>query len=295
MPLDSDQVCLTASRGRDGGASRAVESSIEDAIEGAVSSAVEPTAEGAAGAPAAPAARLACKIATATAFQCHPLTRSRPHNVVAPRTGELHLWRFRCEWLPVPVQEGDSWLSKTERERARLHPNAALRKRFISARVVVRWIVGHLFDCEPHAVDLHDEGNEKLRARHPRDGRGITIDIAYGGIWIMIGVAATTLGLSVVVPTPGTAPDETPEASRRHARYNSLCSALRYAPVDIDLELLFSPTTTGAFDLAEYGRWHVLDVPMAGKIRAAVALAQPLAQVHTFGWPKSLVFGEANA
>ncbi|MFM0405871.1 4'-phosphopantetheinyl transferase family protein [Paraburkholderia dipogonis] len=295
MSLDSDQVCLSASRGRDSGASRAVEGGVEGAIEGSVASAVERTAEGAAGTPRAHAARLAREIATATAFQCHPLTRSRPHNVVAPRAGELHLWRFRCEWLPVPVQEGDSWLSKTERERARLHPNAALRKRFISARVVVRWIVAHLFDSEPHAVDLHDDGNEKLRARHPRDGRGITIDIAYGGIWIMIGVAATTLGLSVVVPAPGAAPDQTPEASRRNARYSSLCSALRYAPVDIDLELLFSPTATGAFDLAEYGRWHVLDVPMAGKIRAAVALAQPLTQVHTFGWPKSLVFGEANA
>jgi hypothetical protein len=211
----------------------------------------------------------------------------------------LHLWRFRCEWLPVPVQEGDSWLSKSERERARLHPNAALRKRFISARVVVRWIVGNLFDCEPQAVDLQDDGNEKLRARHPRDGRGITIDIAYGGIWIVIGVASATLGLSVVVPSPAAAPDETPEASQRRARYGSLCNALRYAPVDIDVELLFSHSANGAFDLAEHGRWHVLDVPMAGKIRAAVALAQPamqrLTQVHAFGWPKALAFGQVNA
>jgi hypothetical protein len=42
--------------------------------------------------------------------------------------------------------------------------------------VVLRWIVGQLFDCEPASVDLQEDGNEKLRARDPRDGRGIAID-----------------------------------------------------------------------------------------------------------------------
>jgi hypothetical protein len=225
-------------------------------------------------------------------FVSHPLTRHYPRSVAAPCAGELQLWRFRCEWLPVPVPEGDMWLSKTERERARLHPNVALRKRFVSARVVVRWIVGHLFGCEPRDVDLQEDGNEKLRARHPRDGRGITIDIAYGGIWIVIGIASSTLGLSVVVPSPGAAPDETPESARRHARYSSLCSALRYAPVDIDGALLSSDTASSAFDLAEHGYWHMLDLPMSGKIRAAVALAQPLTLVHMFGWPKGWALGQ---
>lgn len=229
--------------------------------------------------------------AAAPEFVTHPLTRHYPRTVAVPRAGELHLWRFRCEWLPVPVQEGDSWLSKTERERARLHPNAALRKRFISARVVVRWIVANLFDCAPRAVDLQDDGNEKLRARHPHDGRGITIDIAYGGIWIVIGIASATLGLGVAVPSPGTSPDEAPDGARRRARHSSLCNALRYAPVDIDLNLLLNDAALYAFDLAEHGRWHVLDLPMAGKIRATVALAQPVTQVQAFGWPKALVFG----
>ena len=230
--------------------------------------------------------------AAAPQFVSHPLTRHYPQRVAALRAGELHLWRFRCEWLPVPVQEGETWISKGERERAKLHPNSALRKRFISARVVTRWIVANLFDCEPHAVDLQDDGNEKLRTRHPHDGRGITIDIAYAGIWIVIGIASTTLGLSVVVPSPGAALDEAQENSRQRARYGSLCNALRYAPVDVDLDLLSSNTASCAFDLAEHGRWHVLDLPMSGKIRAAVAIAQPVTQVHAVGWPKALVFGE---
>lgn len=246
---------------------------------------------------AAHAVRTAHAIVSAAApqFVSRPLTRHYPRSVAVPRAGELHLWRFRCEWLPVPVQEGDVWLSKGERERARLHPNSALRKRFVSARVVTRWLVANLFDCEPRAVDLQDDGNEKLRARHPHDGRSITIDIAYAGIWIVIGIASATLGLSVVVPSPGAALDETPEDSRQRARYGSLCNALRYAPVDVDLDLLSSDGVAYAFDLAEHGRWHVLDLPMSGKIRAAVALAQPVTQVHAFGWPKALVFGESNA
>ena len=225
-------------------------------------------------------------------FVQHPLMRHFPRNVAPPRAGELHLWRFRCEWLPVPVQEGDAWLSKSERERARLHPNGALRKRFISARVVVRWIVGHLFSCEPRCVDLQDDGNEKIHARHPHHGRGITIDIAHGGIWIVIGIASAALGLGVIVPSPGAVPDigETPERSRRQARYSSLCHALRYVPVEIDEDLLSSAMALCAFDLAEQGCWHVLDLPMGGKIRAAVTLAAPLRLVHTFGWPKGSNF-----
>jgi len=229
------------------------------------------------------------------AFRSHPLTRQYPHTVAAPRAGELHLWRFRCEWLPVPVQEGDTWLSKAERERARLHPNAALRKRFISARVVVRWIVGNLFECEPQHVELQDDGNEKLRARHPHDGRGITIDIVYGGIWIVIGMASATLGLSVVTPSPGSAPDESSDAARRRARYSSLCNALRYAPVDIDGALLLSDRSSCALELGEHGYWYVLDLPMGGKIRAAVAIAQQVTMVHTFGWPKGVVFDRLDS
>ncbi|MFM0737913.1 hypothetical protein PQQ51_11780 [Paraburkholderia xenovorans] len=225
-------------------------------------------------------------------FVSQPLTRHYPLDIGVPRAGELHLWRFRCEWLPVPVQEGDGWLSKSERERARLHPNAALRKRFVSARVVARWIVGNLFECEPRDVDLQDDGSEKLRARHPRDGRGITLDIAYGGIWIVIGVSAAMLGLGVMVPSPGAAAEvDQADRERQLARYASLCNALRYAPDGVDPHQLGSDASWCGVDLAQHGRWHVLDLPMAGKVRAAVALAQPVTHVYAFGWPKTLALG----
>jgi hypothetical protein len=224
------------------------------------------------------------------ALTAHPLSRHHPRSVTVPRVGELHLWRFRCEWLPVPVQEGDTWLPRSERERARLHPNAALRKRFISARVVVRWIVGHLFDCKPRDVDLHDDGNDKLRARDPRDGRTISIDIAYAGIWIVIAMAPTALGLSVVMPSlmasPALAFDGPHDDARQQARDDALRSALRHARVDIDSAWLSCEPASFALDLAGHGWWHMLDLPMGGKIRAAIVVGQPVTAVSLFGWPK---------
>ncbi|NML32536.1 4'-phosphopantetheinyl transferase family protein [Paraburkholderia antibiotica] len=233
------------------------------------------------------AAHTALSIADSPAFTLHPLSRHFPREATVPRAGELQLWRFRCEWLPVAVPEGETWLSKSERERARLHPNAALRRRFISARVVVRWIVAHLFGCTPRAVELLDDGSDKLRAHHPRDGGGIAIDIVYGGIWIVIGIATTALGVSVVVPAPGIALNETPEGLRRRARHDSLRSALRDAPVDFDHEALRAvEPVCFALDLAQHGAWHLLDLPMNGKVHAAVATAQPLTEVRLIGWPK---------
>jgi hypothetical protein len=222
------------------------------------------------------------------AFIPSPLSRHFPRHAAVPCAGELQLWRFRREWLPVSVQEGAKWLSRSEHERARLHPNIALRKRFISARVVVRWIVGHLFGCEPRDVDLRDGGGDKLRAHDARGKCAITIDIAYGGIWIVIGIAAMPLGLSVVVPTPGFAFDEPYDATRRQARHDSLRSALRNAPVAIDQRLLSAQTPSIALDLAGHGEWHLLDLPMTGEVRAAVALAQPVTNVWMIGWPKRM-------
>jgi hypothetical protein len=267
--------------------------SLPSGHDGAGSQAPHDTDAAQAGQPLRPTHTLVSVAAPQLAL--HPLKHHDSRGVGAPGAGELHLWRFRCEWLPVAVQEGDMWLSKAERERARLHPNPALRKRFVSGRVVTRWIVAHLFDCDPHSVDLQDDGNEKLRARHPHDGRDIVIDVAYGGIWIVIGVASARLGLSVVVPAPGTALDHAHQDFRQRARYDSLCNALRPASVDIDRGLLSGDATASAFDLAGHGRWHVLDLPMSGKIRAAVALAHPVTRVHAFGWPKSFALGKSHA
>ncbi|HEY4296172.1 MAG TPA: hypothetical protein VGM85_06840 [Paraburkholderia sp.] len=226
-----------------------------------------------------------------------------------PRPGELHLWRFRCGWLPVSIQEGESWLSDTERERARLNPNSALRKRFVAGRVVLRWIVANLFNLAPHQVQFVDGPADQPGVQLTHDGYPVTVDIAYGGIWIVIGVASATLGLGVAMPTPG-GESVLPEGARasiwpsgdpalheprihvadesvRSARYSSLSSALKRPPIDVEPQALREHAAATFVELPAAGRWHVVDVPMPGKIRAAVSVAQPVSRIQAFGWPKN--------
>jgi hypothetical protein len=242
-------------------------------------------------------------------FSPHRMTRQYPAWIDVPRPGELHLWRFRCGWLPVSIQEGESWLSETERERARLNPNSALRKRFVTGRVVLRWIVANLFGSAPHDVQFIDGHAGQPGVQLAPDGSPVTIDIAYGGIWIVIGVASAALGVGVAMPAPGQehALPESPRASispggeadradeRLHgadesvqsARYSSLSSALKRPPADVEPQALRGNAAASFVDLPAEGRWHVVDVPMPGKIRAAVSVAQPVSRIQAFGWPKN--------
>ncbi|MFM0302255.1 hypothetical protein PQQ99_19240 [Paraburkholderia sediminicola] len=242
-------------------------------------------------------------------FAPHRMTRRYPSGIDVPRPGELHLWRFRCGWLPVSIQEGERWLSETERERARLNPNSALRKRFVAARVVLRWIVANLLDLAPHEVKFIDDHAEQPGVQLPPDSYPVTIDIAYGGIWVVIGIASGALGLGVTMPTPGNkttvpnearasiwptgVPDRQPDrfryadASLQSARYSSLSNALKRPSIDVAPQALRDNAVATFVDLPAAGRWHVVDVPMPGKIRAAVSIAHPVRSIQAFGWPKS--------
>lgn len=243
------------------------------------------------------------------AFTPHRMTRQYPSWLDVPRAGELHLWRFRSGWLPVATQEGERWLSETERERARLNPNAALRKRFVASRVVLRWIVANLFDASPQDMQFIDGHAERPGVQFASDGHPVSIDIAYGGIWVVIGVASTALGLGVTMPTLGTeiasceraratiwptgAPDRFDKPSRYvdesllSARYSSLSNALKQPSINVAPHTLRDDAIASFVDLSAAGRWHVVDLPMPGKIRAAVSVAQPISKIQAFGWQKS--------
>jgi hypothetical protein len=254
-------------------------------------------------------------------FSPHRLTRQYPSWIDVPRPGELHLWRFRSGWLPVSIQEGEQWLSEVERERARLNPNSALRKRFVGGRVVLRWIVANLFNMAPHEVPFIDGPADRASVQLAANGQPVTIDIAYGGIWIVIAIASSALGLGVTMPAPGgehlneslsedmneniregvrrtsiwppAAPDSHEgrfryaEESVQAARYSSLSNALKRPSIEISPQALRDNAVASFIDLPSEGRWHIVDVPMPGKIRAAVAVAQPVTRIHAFGWPKN--------
>jgi hypothetical protein len=241
-------------------------------------------------------------------FSAHRMTRQYPSWVAVPRPGELHLWRFRSGWLPVSIQEGDQWLSDAERERARLNPNSALRKRFVGARVVLRWIVANLFNTMPQQVQLVHGHADRTGVQLAADGHPVMIDIAYGGIWIVIAIASSALGLGVTMPAPGgenalpevrrtsiwpsAAPDRHEERFRyaeesvQVARYNSLSNALKRPSIEVAPQALRGNSVATFVELPSAGRWHIVDVPMPGKIRAAVSVAQPVTRIQAFGWPK---------
>lgn len=242
-------------------------------------------------------------------FSPHRLTRQYPSWIDVPRPGELHLWRFRSGWLPVSIQEGEQWLSEGERERARLNPNSALARRFVGGRVVLRWIVANLFDMAPHEVQFIDGPADRASVQLAANGQPVTIDIAYGGIWIAIAIASSSLGLGVTMPAPGgenvieevrrtsiwppVAPDSHEgrfryaEESVQAARYTSLSNALKRPSIEISPHALRDNAVATFVDLPGAGRWHIVDVPMPGKIRAAVSVAQPVTRIQAFGWPKN--------
>lgn len=247
--------------------------------------------------------------ANAFVFSPQRLTRQHPSGLLRPQAGELYLWRFRYGWLPVTVQKGESWLSHSERERAKLGPNASLRKRFTAGRVVSRWIASNLLGTDPRDVQLVDGQATHTATRLSMDVAPLYVDIAYGGIWIVIGIASATLGIGITMPTPSAItglpegarssvwPLTTPgrvremiqhaDRSQQQARLNSLPIKTQRLPED------FSPCTlsgmaTARFVTVEAARhWHVVDVPMPGEIRAAVSLGQPIRKIQAFGWNKT--------
>jgi hypothetical protein len=247
--------------------------------------------------------------AGAFAFVPQRLPRQYPSELRPPHAGELHLWRFRYGWLPVTVQKGESWLSDSERERARLGPNAALLKRFIAARVVLRWIASHLLDTDPRSVQIVDGQPARGGIRLLTDSAPLCADIAYGGIWIVIGIASTSLGIGVTMPTPGTSValpaaarssvwtlsmparvQETPrhaDHDQHQARVHSLSGASPFVPGDGMQGGLAGVAGARFVTVEPAGRWHVIDVPMPGEIRAAVSVSQPVKEIRAFGWTKT--------
>ncbi|MBN3858676.1 hypothetical protein G3N59_35325 [Paraburkholderia sp. Ac-20340] len=258
--------------------------------------------------------RAARSASNSPVFTTHRLTRRYPAQLKMPDAGVLHLWRFRASWLPVAIHESEKWLSDAERNRARFHPNAALRHRYIASRVMLRWIGANLTGLPPREVQIVDGHGEHRGAQIVVGDRCLSVDIAFGGIWVLIGIGPSTLGLGITMPRPGSetsgAEDlarasvwefaqastrrQQEDASRRHAdalrrtaRHTSLSGAMRVEDATAagdDLDELDEDSPAVWIDLADEGRWHVIDVPMPGEIRGAISVAQPVRQIHAVGW-----------
>lgn len=228
---------------------------------------------------------------------------------VMPSPGELRLWRFRADWHLVSCDDARAWLSPAERHRSKHLHSDALPKRFLVSRTVLRRILSRMLDRPPEAIALSDsdDGQPRLLATQP--SVELSIHIATAGIWVIIGISTTCLGIGTVIPSPGSSAGAAtmmldlgalPQSSVLERLFPDVCtdrqqrarctSMMRLAakgwlplsPV-LTSECVASSTIVNA-----HGECcHVLDVPMPGTISAAVALTQNATRVDAFGWLKN--------
>ncbi|MBY4674325.1 hypothetical protein K6W12_27255 [Burkholderia multivorans] len=221
-----------------------------------------------------------------------------------PASGNLILWRVRAEWHGMRREEGLPWLSPVERERAKHHPNPALAKRYQVGRATLRCILSGMLGCSPGAVDLVDGSDRQPRLR----GTEVTpaIHVAYAGNWILIGISATGLGLGTVVPVAGwDRPGGDAVAGDPNARvaaelFPDIPTVGQWAQQRARRESVYRLASshdlgTKPAVVTQYGaasmisspdgrRYQILDLPMPGRIAAAVALAGKVSRVDAFGW-----------
>ena len=76
------------------------------------------------------------------------------------------------------------------------------------------------------------------------------------------------------------------EEAVQTARYISLSNALKRSSIEVSPQALCNNAVASFVELPGAGRWHIVDVPMPGKIRAAVSVAQPVTRIQAFGWPR---------
>lgn len=219
--------------------------------------------------------------------------------VAYPKDNELLLWRCRSEWHFLSRDAAYARLSQAELARVRSHPNPALGKRFVVGRAAMREILADMVGCVPAQVELVEDARGKLRVANVGEREPIEIAIAYAGIWIVIGVSRSLLGLATSVPTlPDNAQndrrDDTTSPHRKkvsrsietlsQVRHASLTAGMGAPLLNVDPRMLRQDVATFFVDAPDTRRWQILDLPMPGIISAAAAVAQPLTRVLAFGW-----------
>ncbi len=218
-----------------------------------------------------------------------------------PARGEVFVFRFRSQWQRISAHDAATWLTQDETRRAALLPSPALRYRYISSRAVLRLAVARLLDCAPDTVDLRDDTKGRLLAQATGSDAVLCADIGYAGVWIMLGISATHVGLGTSLPSFRSGSDDTnPPISdgskgsngfsavafgRQRARDNSMLSAAGYRS-SIDSARVSPFVERHTHELAAREPWYVFDLPMPGQLCASICSAAPLNIIHAFGWSK---------
>ncbi|VXA95074.1 conserved hypothetical protein [Burkholderia sp. 8Y] len=193
-------------------------------------------------------------------WRFHDLSRSRAVEC-PPAEGEVCLWLVTSEFRFASASNIGSWLSVAERKRARLYPNSSIGRRFSVARATLRLITSQMFACRPQDVRVEDAPNERIVVRDASGERGVSVDVSYSGIWIVIAVAPANVEIGLSVEAPG--------------GHEAIAEAARLARARAE---------RGEDGAAS---WHGLVLPMPGELRGVVAVDRPVASVQAFGWDRS--------
>jgi hypothetical protein len=169
-----------------------------------------------------------------------------------------------------------------------------------SGRAAMREILADMIGRAPAEVELVEDAQGQLRVANLGEREPIEVAIAYAGIWIVIGVSKSSLGLATSVPTlPDNAASDHPEGetasfrrekmprsieTRSEVRQASLTYAMGAQLLNADAHVLQQDAATFFVDTPDARRSQIIDLPMPGIISAAAAVAEPVTRVHAFGW-----------
>ena len=216
--------------------------------------------------------RLPVHPVTDAAWRYFDLAKARAQIHAPPAPGEVCLWLVPTEFRFASASNIGNWLSVPERRRARLHPNSALGRRFSVARATLRLVLSHMFECEPHEVNVDDRPDDRIVVTNPDGEHTLDVDVAYSGIWIVVAVASARIGLGLTVESAGIQDAAGRQMLWAEAARIGQARAVRAAVHEGD----------GPRD------WQGLTLPMPGGICGVLAVDRPVTRVQAFGWERPL-------
>ncbi|WP_322061225.1 hypothetical protein [Paraburkholderia sp. J63] len=231
-------------------------------------------------------------------------TSPAPFRQALPAPGELYLWRYRAEWQAILNDNPRLCISKAEYQWAKHYPNSALAKRYLVGCAAVRLALAPMLACPPGELEFGSTREGSLKLLNPGAAAGLHIHMAFTSLWVIIAVGTTPVGIGSAMPAPGIAEttafapraldrrivmEQSPLAGHAgephwQARHASLCALTGRTTSEMDPTFLRQPGAATTAQTNDGKRYHVLDLPMPGRICSAIALAEPAWTVYASGW-----------
>ncbi|MGS0897332.1 hypothetical protein ACVBGC_33150 [Burkholderia stagnalis] len=213
-----------------------------------------------------------------------------------PASNELFLWRFRAGWRAASHDDPRTTLSAVELQRAKASPTPAVAKRYLAGCMALRHIFSRLLACEPGQLEFAGSHEGALRPLAPGVGPDIEAHVIHAGIWIMIAVSATPIGIGTALPGPARAPHRrhtaaTPpfraegiETLRERALHGSLAALAGQPATAAHPRIALQAGASTLVETTDGRRLQALDIPMPGQICCAIACAVPIDAIYAIGW-----------